>query len=121
MFKQFDSDPNLSGRMCFHTAFQDPNAPEDAPVRESIEIRAYAFFPDHEPNTCPDIVSEDEDDDDDLSEEELAKIVKQGVETVYYTLEGIHLWPETGATWLKGQLFMGENGIHRAANTLVRD
>merc|ERR1712179_761589 len=77
---------------------------------------------DHEPNTCPDIVSEDEeDDDDDLSEEELAKIVKQGVETVYYTLEGLHLWPETGATWLKGQLFMGENGIHQVANTLVRD
>jgi len=53
LFKQYDSDPSLSGRVCFHTAFKIPNAPANAPVRESIEARAIAFFPDHEPNTCP--------------------------------------------------------------------
>ena len=27
LFKQWDSDPNLSGRVCFHTSFHDDNAP----------------------------------------------------------------------------------------------
>jgi hypothetical protein len=53
LMKQFDSDTTLSGRMCFHTAFADPTAAANAPPRESIEVRAVAFFPDHAPNTCP--------------------------------------------------------------------
>jgi hypothetical protein len=53
LMKQFDSDTTLSGRSCFHTAFNDPTASASAPPRESIEVRAVAFFPDHEPNTCP--------------------------------------------------------------------
>merc|ERR1719402_460 len=55
LFKQWDSDRSLDGRVCFHTAFKDPNAPSDAPTRESIEVRALAFFPNHEPNTMPDM------------------------------------------------------------------
>jgi len=54
LFKQFDSDTSLPGRLCFHTAFHDPNAPE-CPERQSIEARGIAFFPDHEPNSCPDM------------------------------------------------------------------
>lgn len=27
-----------------HTAFQDPTTPEDAPPRESIELRALVFY-----------------------------------------------------------------------------
>ena len=54
LFKQFDSDTSLSGRLCFHTAFNDPTAPE-CPDRQSIEARGFAFFPDHEPNSCPDL------------------------------------------------------------------
>merc|ERR1712137_1270374 len=53
VFKQWDSDSSLAGRMCFHTAFDDPTAPAGAPSRQSIEVRAYVFIPDHEPNTCP--------------------------------------------------------------------
>ena len=45
LFKQWDSDPTLRGRITFHTAFSDPNAPADAPTRQSIEVRAIAFFP----------------------------------------------------------------------------
>ena len=45
LFKQWDSDPTLSGRITFHTAFSDPAAPPDAPTRQSIEVRAIAFFP----------------------------------------------------------------------------
>jgi len=53
LFKQWDSDPQLSGRVCFHTAISDPSAPDGASARQSIEIRAMVFFPEHEPNTCP--------------------------------------------------------------------
>jgi hypothetical protein len=53
LFKQWDSDPEKEGRICFHSAFVDPSARADAPPRESIEVRAIAFFPSHEPNTCP--------------------------------------------------------------------
>ena len=57
LFKQFDSDTTLTGRLCFHTSFNNPNAP-DCTARQSIEARGIAFFPDHEPNTCPDIAEE---------------------------------------------------------------
>ena len=53
LFKMFDSDTTKTGRSCFHTAFTDPKAPPNTPCRKSIEIRAFAFFPDHQPNTCP--------------------------------------------------------------------
>ena len=70
LFKQWDSDTTLkgllfvyclhsswllftynvclhfqTGRLCFHTAFQDPNAPDDIPPRQSIEARGICFFP----------------------------------------------------------------------------
>ena len=45
LFKQWDSDPTRRGRITFHTAFSDPAAPPDAPTRQSIEVRAIAFFP----------------------------------------------------------------------------
>jgi hypothetical protein len=53
LMKMYDSDTTKAARSCFHTAFTDPTAPDDAPARESIEIRAVAYFPDYEPNTCP--------------------------------------------------------------------
>ena len=56
LFKMFDSDTSLSGRMCFHTAFSDMSiSPATVPCRQSIEIRAFCYFPDYSPNTCPDI------------------------------------------------------------------
>jgi hypothetical protein len=55
LMKQFDSDTTRAGRMCFHTAFTDPTAPpaDQLSPRESIEVRAVAFFPRHSPNSCP--------------------------------------------------------------------
>jgi len=53
VFKQWDSDPSKAGRLCFHTAIKDPTAPDGIPARQSIETRAFVFFPDHLPNTCP--------------------------------------------------------------------
>jgi hypothetical protein len=38
----------LDERACFtpHTAFEDPGTPPQASPRRSIEMRAFAFFPD---------------------------------------------------------------------------
>ena len=49
VFKNFDSAAGIAGTAGIagvvpHTAFDDPTAPADAPRRESIELRAFAFF-----------------------------------------------------------------------------
>ena len=43
IFRGYDSDPARSRRVP-HTAFDDPSAGEDAPPRESVDIRCVAFF-----------------------------------------------------------------------------
>ena len=43
MFRGYDTDPDRSRRVP-HTAFDDPSAGDDAPPRESIDIRCVAFF-----------------------------------------------------------------------------
>ena len=44
MFKVFDSACDGRARFTPHTSFDDPNTPADAPARQSIEVRAFAFF-----------------------------------------------------------------------------
>jgi hypothetical protein len=44
VFKVFDSDDSKPARFTAHTAFDDPTSPPDAPPRESIETRTFAFF-----------------------------------------------------------------------------
>lgn len=43
LIKTYDSDAERA-RFTIHTAFEDPAAPPDAPPRESIETRCFAFF-----------------------------------------------------------------------------
>ena len=43
LLKCFDSD-RQRGRTGAHAAFEHPHTPTDAPPRESIEVRAFAFF-----------------------------------------------------------------------------
>jgi hypothetical protein len=43
LIKCYDSEPGIA-RFVAHSAFADPTTPEDAPPRESIEIRTIAFF-----------------------------------------------------------------------------
>jgi hypothetical protein len=43
LLKTYESDPGRSSSMG-HSAFEDPTSPENAPTRESIEIRTMAFF-----------------------------------------------------------------------------
>ena len=58
LFKQFESDTALPGRMAFHTNFVDPTVRPDAPERQSIECRAFLYFLDFEPNICPALPSD---------------------------------------------------------------
>jgi hypothetical protein len=44
VFKVFDSDASKSSRFTAHSAFDDPHTPPDAPPRESIETRTFAFW-----------------------------------------------------------------------------
>ena len=44
VFKVFDTDPNVPTRFTAHSAFDDPGTPENAPPRESIETRTFAFW-----------------------------------------------------------------------------
>ncbi|HUZ13369.1 MAG TPA: CmcJ/NvfI family oxidoreductase [Caulobacteraceae bacterium] len=44
VFKVYDSDAGGPARWCAHSSFDDPTTPTSAPPRESIEIRAFAFF-----------------------------------------------------------------------------
>lgn len=44
LFKQLDTRPKVA-KYGFHQSFEDPNAPEDAPGRRSIECRVVLGFP----------------------------------------------------------------------------
>jgi hypothetical protein len=44
VFKVFDSDAGKPSRFTAHSAFDDPATPADAPARESIETRTFAFW-----------------------------------------------------------------------------
>ena len=44
VFKVFDSDESKPSRFTAHSAFDDPGTAADAPPRESIETRTFAFF-----------------------------------------------------------------------------
>lgn len=44
IFKVFDSDTNAGVRFTAHSAFDDPTTVANAKPRESIELRAFAFF-----------------------------------------------------------------------------
>ena len=44
VFKVYDSLQDGRARFTPHTSFEDPNTPADAPPRESIEARLFAFF-----------------------------------------------------------------------------
>ncbi|MBT5413843.1 MAG: methyltransferase, partial [Rhodospirillaceae bacterium] len=44
LIKSYDSARDGRARFTPHSAFDDPTMPEDAPPRESIEVRVLAFF-----------------------------------------------------------------------------
>ena len=44
VFKVYDSEKDGRARFTPHTSFVDPTSPPNAPPRQSIEVRAFAFF-----------------------------------------------------------------------------
>jgi hypothetical protein len=44
VFKVYDSEKDGRARFTPHTSFEDPASPPGAPPRQSIEVRAFAFF-----------------------------------------------------------------------------
>jgi hypothetical protein len=44
VFKVFDADQQVPTRFTAHSAFDDPDTPPNAPPRESIETRTFAFW-----------------------------------------------------------------------------
>jgi len=44
VFKVYDSDKDGRARFTPYTSFDDPTSPTNAPPRQSIEVRAFAFF-----------------------------------------------------------------------------
>ena len=44
LLKCYDSSEDGRARFTAHSAFDDPGTPDDAPARESIEVRTLAFF-----------------------------------------------------------------------------
>ena len=44
VFKVYDSETDGRARFTAHVSFEDPSTPASAPPRESIEVRAIAFF-----------------------------------------------------------------------------
>ncbi len=44
VFKVYDSEKDGRARFTPHTSFEDPTSPQKAPPRQSIEVRALAFF-----------------------------------------------------------------------------
>src|SRR5215470_7303983 len=44
VFKVFDSEKDGRARFTPHTSFEDPTSPPNAAPRQSIEVRAFAFF-----------------------------------------------------------------------------
>jgi hypothetical protein len=44
VFKVYDSETDGRARFTPHTSFEDPHSAPNAPARQSIEVRAFAFF-----------------------------------------------------------------------------
>eukprot|EP01084_Bolivina_argentea_P140014 246253_1 len=84
IFKQYDSDYNVKARYAFHTAINDPTAPKkNCPSRESIETRLIAFFPQHTPNTIPEI-----------EEVDIKEAIPDSVKSLFNAIESSHMWPQ---------------------------
>jgi hypothetical protein len=116
LIKMYDSDTTQTARSCFHTAFTDPTAPHDAPARESIEIRALAFFPDHEPNTCPPLSrgSAGAPQESDITAREAANRIQS-------TVENLFLFPLIVQWMYRFAMRSGRGGAPAVIRMLVSD
>lgn len=118
LFKHWDSDRSRLARVCFHTSFSDPDAPEGGPCRESIEVRLLAFFPDHEPDTCPPLL----DGPTAYSGAAPAGGGAAGYAAKFASaVDALQAWPLAGRVWVKRELARGDAGIASIAKVLAND
>lgn len=122
LFKQWDSDSTASVRTCFHSAFKDPHAENTTPPRESIEVRAIVFFPNHTPNTCPPL-EEEHDESETVAElvKEDDQAISRGIAKIMRAIEALDKWPLAGKMFVKARYYRGEPGAKAIAELLVRD
>mmetsp|Transcript_26872 Transcript_26872/g.41156 ORF Transcript_26872/g.41156 Transcript_26872/m.41156 type:complete len:452 (+) Transcript_26872:137-1492(+) len=102
IFKHHDSDPTCRSGNAFHTSFTDPLAsPETANTRQSIDLRVLCYFPDHTPNTCPEVGPKPTD-------EECAQVLAEAITEM---ARKIHLnlgkWPGLKTKWVVEQVRKG--------------
>ena len=88
----------------------DPNAPADPKPRQSVEARGFAYFPDHEPDTCSHLV------------EPFADVpVSEGVATVMEAINVFSYWPPSAQQWVKGLVGKGAAGMEELAQGMAFD
>ena len=81
LFMQYASDFKSHSRYTFHSSVRDPSAPPNY-VRQSIELRTIAFFPDHPFDTIPSTFLTSD------------KLVRNAVAMVYSSIEHLDHWPD---------------------------
>eukprot|EP00957_Ditylum_brightwellii_P211558 15366315-Ditylum_brightwellii.AAC.1 len=118
VFKHFDSDPNQVSRGVFHTSFVDPTAPEGTlNKRQSIDVRAFCYFPDHTPNTCPIVppLSTEEECQRNLATNLLLLVARN------FHHQGFQ-WPGEKIDWVVEQVVNhGIEGVKAVAKDIVTD
>jgi hypothetical protein len=87
LFMQYDSNPVSPARITFHSSILDPTAESTAP-RESIELRAIAFFPNHLENTIPDSI---------FAADELVQVAIDELMNALYFADR---WDDQGRSWM---------------------
>lgn len=107
LFTQYDSDVNSKLRFTFHSAVKDPRAPENGPLRESIEMRLLVCYPDHPVDTIPQSIFTDE------------EFVKAAVKQVLTTLKYPDKWNPQAREWMRSVIHNGPEGVRTAAYGIV--
>ena len=119
--QHWDSDVSKPSRICFHTAFTDPNGPPDSPVRQSIEVRAIIYFPGYIPNSYPDLHAITPKSLHQLEGEELVRAAAKHL--IDDAVTNLHVWPSNDLKWLKSELSRKDSrkGIENIATELAKD
>ena len=106
IFMQYDSNSRTKTRYTFHTSLRSPHAQPDAQPRESIECRCIAFFPQHQPNTIPEILYKEN------------EIVSVAIFKILQALLFAAKWPKDAQKWMSTELYK-PGGVERIVKELV--
>ena len=74
-----------------------------------------AYFPNHEPNTCPPLTEGND------KETPMADVIENGVSKIMSAIQYLSAWPAEGKTWVKTEYAKGWTGAKNIAETLAKD